>query len=143
MGVEELFVDSPGPGIAAEDRPYRKLALEVICAAVTDFGGWPWRTAGSVAQARVVTGNPTSLEYRLRWFRFAIEAGRFLVERDDEVVQFWFAAAGISAHHARKHQPWIRRLAALRAQETELRRKVTLNATWKRRGDGRYRAVGA
>ncbi len=116
MGVQEIFVDSPGPGTSADDMPYRAVGAAVIALAVSDFGGWPWRDARFAPME--------SSKDRALWLSRAIEAGRFLLERDDDIVRMWFALAGISPHHARKHRPWIQRLAALRATEAEQRRKA-------------------
>lgn len=140
IGIE-LAIEAAAPP-SAEDEPYRKLAAAVISAAVTDFGGWPWRRASN---DRAVSGKASSLAYRLQVINTRIEAGRFLVERDDEITRFWFTLAGLDQRAAHRHEPWIHRLAALRAVEVELRRRFELEAARnerrRRRGDRRVRGV--
>jgi hypothetical protein len=137
-GQDQEIKGEGGSGLAEDYRDgvaYRKLAAQVINAAVTDFGGWPHRLR--VPQIRGVSDRKHGLEYRLTWLRNSIDAGRFLIERDDEIVRFWFHLAGLNRNVFRRHQAWVHRLAALRAQERELRQTFNRRRELEERGDGR------
>jgi len=110
-----------------EDRPYVKLALTLINTAVTDFGGWTGRAPKGTSPLRKTQagkGTRAGLEYQLVKVRLAIDAGRFLLERDDEIVRLWFGVAGVSFDAPRRNPKWVRRLAWLRHHELSLIRQA-------------------
>lgn len=87
------------------ERRYRKLAAAVLLSAVADLER-PETTVGGIEQ-------------RLTDLTVQVEAGQFLVEREDAL--FWFQGAGLNMRASRHHNPqWRARLAALRARQAEL-----------------------
>jgi hypothetical protein len=91
--------------------PERRVALEVLRLALVDFG--VMQEAAPPRGGRVRYANTVS---RLD---ASIDAGAFLLERTDPVVQFWFAVAGQSVESWRfaiwqRHPEWFQRLLGLR-----------------------------
>lgn len=96
---------------------HRRVAIEVLVRAHRDF-------LGDVSD---YSQPPRTPMRRLTRLRRRIEAGRFLLERTDDVVGLWFGAAGMSVSGTR--YLWrvatpdrYAMLAALREEEAELAR---------------------
>lgn len=128
--TEELAIGVDAPTRRdVEAEPYRRLALAVICAAVSDFGGWPGRLYDAAVgmyhdpKRQMEQSEHHGPGYRLARIREAVQAGEFLVERHDPVTRHWFAAAGINRDQVARHPEWITRLGLLRAQLQEMERQ--------------------
>lgn len=98
----------------------QRLAAAVVGRAISDFQEG-FSSPHEDKESRVAAAL-ASLERR-------IEAGEFLLERDDAVTRFWFYGAGlkVAAVHTEGHRRgWYRRLAALRGSRTVLQRKLVV-----------------
>jgi hypothetical protein len=95
----------------------RKLAAGVINQAIRDFN-----SVTDLTDRMPVKTERDKIKRALANTRIRIDAGRFLVERDDKKTRFWFHLAGVDLTGARSRMPrtWRPRLEALRAKESDL-----------------------
>lgn len=113
--------------------PVARLAVHVIWRAMLDFGiVTEWRGKKLPKEIRIdgrpQLGTPRPLRKNAKQLlaihvcEARIDGGRFLLEREDQIVQFWFEAAGMNLHafrdrlSPRQRREWQLRLAALRAR---------------------------
>ncbi len=66
-------------------------------------------------------------QHQVRVLNARIAAGEFLVERDDAVVAYWFAVAGVPVDDHRRRQ-WVGLLAELRQARRTLQRELSREA---------------
>jgi hypothetical protein len=104
--------------------PYRHLAAELVRLAMVDFGVLnPEHHQRVRGLGRQKQRRTTYL--RLSDIRIKIDAGRFLLERDDPRCLLWFRWTGLDWKKMRAEKAdWRARLAGLRAAETVLKKKL-------------------
>lgn len=134
--------------------PVARLAVHVIWRAMLDFGiVTEWRGKKLPKEIRIdgrpQTGLPRSRHLHAKQLlaihicEARIDGGRFLLEREDQIVRFWFEAAGMNVYAFRdrlspqQRRDWQIRLAALRARlkhlNTEHMRRVDRDRSARKR----------
>lgn len=111
-----------------EQDPYQHLALRVIRQALDDFHGRGLPNHGISRQYKGWRRRVLLLRQQLINMRMRLDAGRFLLTRNDPVVRLWFGWQGVTRHQVEmlnKYHAMMVQLKALEKDELKLKRQLT------------------